>query len=723
MEIEHKILIISLMLNIFISLSFSQQFKWTRNIYDESGNPLFSGGYYNRSLINFVDIDADGDDDIFFLAGYETDKFYLHYYRNEGTPDSANYRLVTDKYSPYNYNYGYYSSQFPPMTTFADIDADNDYDLFMAFGRTLRLYRNLGDSLNAVFDWMNYDVVISIIPPSNDNYTNYPALVDIDDDGDPDLFYNAFISRIEGTKLQFYRNIGSPTNYNFNLEIDDLLPQNKPFGNMKFTDINDDGDYDLFFNSSSIPHQNSIFYFENIGDSAIFDFQLTNEHYFDFDVWEAPALKLIETRDIDNDQDQDFFVGFIDGPVYEYLNIGTSDSARWNLDTKNFLDIDVRFISYPQFVDIDHDYDLDLITIGSHAPLWPGVTDVVPLWLFENMGDLFSPILKYRTSYLDSISGVTQFCFADIDADGDYDLFTGNTDYENRIRFYRNVGTPDSASFFLEDSGIVAVNGSGANAPAPLLADMDNDGDLDMLVSERETVNPTEPAFNFFRNIGDSVNPVWNYESDDYFSLPYGVYDVWDFDADGDLDLFAGSNFYTGGNTLIFENTGTPDSANYVFKSIIDSLYLDPMLHGYGTISLVDIDADGDKDAFLGTTLGGIFFFRNDGVVGIKKLGETITSDFKLSQNYPNPFNPVTTIKYQLPKTSKVTLEIFNILGQKVITLVNNSQAPDYYTIQWKGINNSGNKIGSGVYIYRLIAKSLDGSENFVSAKKMMIIK
>jgi len=723
MEIEHKVLIIFLILNTLLLLSFSQQFKWTRNIYDESGNPLFSGGYYYRSLINFVDIDADGDDDIFFLAGYETDKFYLHYYRNEGTPDSANYRLVTDKYSPYNYNYGYYSSQFPPMTTFADIDADNDYDLFMAFGRTLRLYRNLGDSLNAVFDWMNYDVVISIIPPSNDNYTNYPALVDIDDDGDPDLFYNAFISRIEGTKLQFYRNIGSPTNYNFNLEIDDLLPQNKPFGNMKFTDINDDGDYDLFFNSSSIPHQNSIFYFENIGDSAIFDFQLTNEHYFDFDVWEAPALKLIETRDIDNDQDQDFFVGFIDGPVYEYLNIGTSDSARWNLDTKNFLDIDVRFISYPQFVDIDHDYDLDLITIGSYAPLWPGVTDVVPLWLFENMGDLFSPILKYRTSYLDSISGVTQFCFADIDADGDYDLFTGNTDYENRIRFYRNVGTPDSASFFLEDSGIVAVNGSGANAPAPLLADMDNDGDLDMLVSERETVNPTEPAFNFFRNIGDSVNPVWNYESDDYFNLPYGVYDLWDYDNDRDLDLIAGSNAYTGGQTLLFENTGTPDSAYYIFNSVLDSLYLDPLIYSVSTITLVDIDADGDKDAFLGTTLGGIFFFRNDGVVGIKKLGETITSDFKLSQNYPNPFNPVTTIKYQLPKTSKVTLEIFNILGQKVITLVNKNQMPDYYTIQWKGINNSGNKIGSGVYIYRLIAKSLDGSENFVSAKKMMIIK
>ncbi|NIR95175.1 MAG: T9SS type A sorting domain-containing protein [Gammaproteobacteria bacterium] len=102
---------------------------------------------------------------------------------------------------------------------------------------------------------------------------------------------------------------------------------------------------------------------------------------------------------------------------------------------------------------------------------------------------------------------------------------------------------------------------------------------------------------------------------------------------------------------------------------------------------------------------------------------ENLPQYFALSQNYPNPFNPETTIKYQLPKPSKVKLEVFNILGQRVITLVNHLQSADYYTVQWKGINNGGVKVGSGLYIYRLTAEATDGGETFTKVKKMLLVR
>ncbi|MFN3561880.1 MAG: T9SS type A sorting domain-containing protein, partial [Chloroherpetonaceae bacterium] len=86
--------------------------------------------------------------------------------------------------------------------------------------------------------------------------------------------------------------------------------------------------------------------------------------------------------------------------------------------------------------------------------------------------------------------------------------------------------------------------------------------------------------------------------------------------------------------------------------------------------------------------------------------------DYALDQNYPNPFNPVTTIQFSLAKTGKVTLEIFNILGQKVGTLVDGTLAAGAYRYQW---NATG--MASGVYFYRL------RSNEFVATKKMLLVK
>jgi hypothetical protein len=98
----------------------------------------------------------------------------------------------------------------------------------------------------------------------------------------------------------------------------------------------------------------------------------------------------------------------------------------------------------------------------------------------------------------------------------------------------------------------------------------------------------------------------------------------------------------------------------------------------------------------------------------------TQPKEFRLEQNYPNPFNPATRIRYtvappNLPKgegLGKVTLKVYDILGNEVTTLVNEAKEPGYYEVEW-----DASRLASGVYIYRLT------SGQFVSSKKMMLIR
>ena len=101
------------------------------------------------------------------------------------------------------------------------------------------------------------------------------------------------------------------------------------------------------------------------------------------------------------------------------------------------------------------------------------------------------------------------------------------------------------------------------------------------------------------------------------------------------------------------------------------------------------------------------------GVSGIKKqLLDVLPKTYSLSQNYPNPFNPSTTIKFSLPHSGKVTLKIYNILGQVVETLVSERLTAGVYKYEWNASN-----LSSSVYFYRL------ETGKFVETKKMLLLK
>ncbi len=92
-------------------------------------------------------------------------------------------------------------------------------------------------------------------------------------------------------------------------------------------------------------------------------------------------------------------------------------------------------------------------------------------------------------------------------------------------------------------------------------------------------------------------------------------------------------------------------------------------------------------------------------------------ANFKLEQNYPNPFNPITTIKFTIPKETRVQISVFDITGRLVKTLLDKTLPPGEHWTIWDGTDENGSKVSSGVYIYRMY------SDNFISAKKMILAK
>lgn len=131
---------------------------------------------------------------------------------------------------------------------------------------------------------------------------------------------------------------------------------------------------------------------------------------------------------------------------------------------------------------------------------------------------------------------------------------------------------------------------------------------------------------------------------------------------------------------------------------------------------------------FLSSTIDSShFYFTKTGAVGaaltrwfegegwFKEASQepsNLPAGFALCQNYPNPFNPTTTFEYALPKRSHVKLEVFNLLGQKAVTLVDEAQDPGYRTFNWKTSN-----LASGIYFYRLTAG------DFSETRRMMLVK
>ncbi|WP_291724376.1 FG-GAP-like repeat-containing protein [Bernardetia sp.] len=311
---------------------------------------------------------------------------------------------------------------------------------------------------------------------------------------------------------------------------------------------------------------------------------------------------------VDYDGDGDFDVvtgdGFsafgatTSGAIYLFTNTGTNTNPIWTGPTVNPNGLGGNNInpSYgvlsPEFVDIDADGDLDAF-IG---------TEYDGTLYFENVGSATAPnynlVGTNQFGILDRENATPDF--ADIDGDGDFDLFIGN--FPGNTSFFRNDGTATAPNFvFVSDNpgGIVDV-GSYA---APTLADLDGDGDLDMMIGD------TGGGFNYFENTGSSTAPNFGAQQVNPFGLSAvaddATPDFQDIDNDGDLDMITGSDE----SQVYFENIGT--ATNPVFQRY--PFGLTPLSGEYNAIDYADMDADGDIDFLVGNKAGEVQYYENVG--------------------------------------------------------------------------------------------------------------
>jgi hypothetical protein len=129
-----------------------------------------------------------------------------------------------------------------------------------------------------------------------------------------------------------------------------------------------------------------------------------------------------------------------------------------------------------------------------------------------------------------------------------------------------------------------------------------------------------------------------------------------------------------------------------------------------------DIIINNDDYYFTGYAINLYYILVN--TTGITPDNNSVVKGYSLSQNYPNPFNPSTTINYNLPFDSKVTLEVYNIKGERISQLVNKEQSAGYYSIDF-----GSSKLSSGVYFYKITAVDKATGKNFSSIKKMILLK
>jgi len=650
----------------------------------------FAGGV-NAPKHEFADIDSDGDLDL-FIADNDNN---IDYYRNDGTSQTADFKLCRNCIT------------LPPFLfwfLFVDLNGDGKLDLCTDDSTNgVRYYRNDGTVQNQNFTLEISRMLDSAGNPMNAGFSSIPDFVDIDGDSLIDFLSS---NSLDGS-VNFYKNIGTTSSPLFKFVtgsfegitvIGDtcisLGLQKKALhgaGALHFADVDGNGTNDMFYGDL---FSHGVFFMQNTGTSTEPNLVCNTNRYPD------PSLETIgfnqpSLKDIDDDGDLDLFVGVLNNMdrrgFWFYRNNGTPSLPSFQFVTKDYLStIDVGANAQPALVDIDSNGTLDMF-IGSLDGA---------LWYFKNVGTPSMPSFDIVDTMFAGISGNYTYApvFVDIDADSDKDLFVGR--FDGRIKFYRNDGSSTPPQFIAVASPVDTINVL-QNA-VPTFVDYEGDGDMDLFVGK------ANGQISFYVNNGDAVNFQPVFIEANFIGVDVGDNSkpaFADIDNDGDPDFFVGNS---DGGIARYEFVGPRNIPVFTLR---DTHFADTDPLREASPAFADIDTDGDLDLFVGSSKGGLHFYRNDLMTGVE-YSPVIPTSITLAQNYPNPFNPTTNIEYQTSSIGFVSLKVLDIFGRQIAVLVDEPQPMGRYKITWDGGN-----FPSGVYYYRLL------TNNSMVIQKMLLLK
>ncbi|MEO8513491.1 MAG: FG-GAP-like repeat-containing protein [Ignavibacteria bacterium] len=549
--------------------------------------------------------------------------------------------------------------------------------------------------------------------------------IDYDSDGDLDLYVSN--GKRYGQKSFLYQNNGGSFTRIFSTgPVNDSLP----FDGSSWADFDNDGNPDMctvtWYDSISVLYKN------NGGGSFTF---LGNSPI----VSDRGFSETCSWGDYDNDGLVDLFLTnsrFSGSRNRLYKNLGSGNFAR--IDSGAIFQ-DVGLLSRGvNWVDIDGDRDLDLFVANES-----GATD----YMYKNNGNgYFAKITGIAPTTSGGISWSSSW--GDYDNDGDFDLFVANNENQKNFLF-RNDGnfafTRILNDTIVNEAGYHACSGWG---------DYDNDGDLDMYVTQAYGP-PNNPLKNkLYKNLlmesgTPSFEKISTGDITNDLGFSYGF--AWaDWDGDGDLDLFTAKTFNENENNAAYLNDGNSNKwleiklhgnatnrsaigSNVKVRTVINGnpVWLTRAVEGQsgycgqnldlhfglgnaGIIDSIRVEwQSGAIDSFVNVNTNQILtIVEGQGIIGIQPIGNEVPEGFNLYQNFPNPFNPATKIKFDLPAANNASLVIYDAGGREVAVIVNQRLSAGKYEVRW----NAGN-YSSGIYFYKLTAGS------YTETMKMVLVK